>query len=119
MRTEDIVVLKMGRQYAHGIGVVGNYEYVDEFNDIDGWDLGHARRVRWLHRECSDFGASIFAVSATARLHHERALSWIRKTLGPIDDDGSWRDVEPLDFTADGGRSFDLTEDELAGYLFE
>ena len=122
MRQGDIVVLKMGLSCIHGIGVVGEYEHVDEFNDIDGWDLGHARRVRWLHRDpCGhNFETNVFTRSTTTRLHTESALDWIRETLSPIDDDGSWRDsgVEPLGFRAKDGSSFELTEDELAKYLF-
>ena len=115
----DIVVLKMGLSRLHGIGVVGNYEFVDEFNDIDGWELGHARRVRWLHRDCHGFETNVFTRSTTTRLYAESALAWIRETLDPIDDDGCWRDVEPLDFRANDGSSFKLKADELATYLFE
>lgn len=121
MREGDVVVLKMGLSRLHGIGVVGNYEHVDEFNDIDGWELGHARRIRWLHTNCKgkDFETNVFARSATTRLYTESALAWIRETLSRIEDDGSWSDVAPLCFSADNGSSFALTEDELATYLFE
>ena len=45
----DIVVLKLGTNLVHAVGqIVGDYEYCEEFNDIDGWDIGHVRRVRWL-----------------------------------------------------------------------
>ena len=119
MRTGDIVVLKMGLSRLHGIGVVGDYEFVDEFNDIDGWELGHARRVRWLYRDRHDFETNVFTRSTTTRLYAEMALAWIRETLDRIDDDGCWSDVEPLNFLANDGGSFELAEDELAAYLFE
>ena len=119
MRTGDIVVLKMGLSRLHGIGVVGDYEFVEEFNDIDGWELGHARRVRWLYRDRHDFKTNVFTRSTTTRLNAEMALAWIRETLDRIDDDGSWSDVEPLNFPANDGGSFELAEDELAAYLFE
>jgi len=45
----DIVVLRLGTNEVYGVGtIVGNYEWNDEFSDIDGWDLQHIRRVRWL-----------------------------------------------------------------------
>ena len=49
MMAGDIVVLKLGTDLVHAVGqIVGDYEYCEEFNDIDGWDIGHIRRVRWL-----------------------------------------------------------------------
>ena len=115
----DIVVLKMGLSQLHGIGVVGNYEHVDEFNDIDGWELGHARRIRWLHRDCHNFDTNVFTRSTTTRLYNESALAWIRETLSRTDDDGNWKDVDPLDFSANDGSSSKLEEDDLATHLFE
>jgi len=45
----DYIVLRMGTTDVLGLGVViGNYEWNEEFGDIDGWDLEHVRRVRWL-----------------------------------------------------------------------
>ena len=121
MREGDLVVLKLGLSQLKGIGVVGNYQHVDEFNDIDGWELGHARRIRWLHRDCHQFKTNVFTISATIRLHNESALAWIRDTLSRVDDDGLWRDsdVKPLNFRAKDGTSPELKEDDLATYLFE
>lgn len=49
MMAGDIVVLRLGTDTVHAVGqIVGDYEYCEEFNDIDGWDIGHVRRVRWL-----------------------------------------------------------------------
>lgn len=49
MVTGDVVVLRLGTNEVHGVGeIVGPYEWHDEFGDIDGWDLQHVRRVRWL-----------------------------------------------------------------------
>lgn len=47
----DFVVLRTGTASVCGVGqVVGPYEWRDEFGDVDGWDLQHVRRVRWLWR---------------------------------------------------------------------
>ena len=113
------MVLKMGLSRLHGIGIVGDYEFVEEFNDVDGWELGHARRVRWLHRDRHDFETNVFTRSTTTRLYAYTALAYIRMSLDQIDDDGCWHDVEPLDFPANGGGSFELAEDDLAAYLFK
>lgn len=45
----DLVVLRMGTTDVFGVGaIVGSYEWNEEFGDIDGWDLEHIRRVKWL-----------------------------------------------------------------------
>jgi len=45
----DIIVLRVGTQYVYGVGeIVGDYDWSDLFSDVQGWDLQHFRRVRWL-----------------------------------------------------------------------
>jgi hypothetical protein len=49
MTDGDLVVLRLGTSLVPAVGqVVGPYEWHDGFGDIDGWDLQHVRRVRWL-----------------------------------------------------------------------
>lgn len=44
----DAVLLRTGLATIAAVGlVVGGYEYVNAFDDVNGWDLQHARRVRW------------------------------------------------------------------------
>ena len=51
MKEGDFVVLRLGTHSVYGVGqVVGDYEHIEEFNDVDGWDIGHVRRVRWFWR---------------------------------------------------------------------
>ena len=39
----------MGTTDVLGFGVVvGHYDWNDAFGDVDGWDLQHVRRVKWL-----------------------------------------------------------------------
>ena len=45
----DIVVLKVGTTDVYGVGIVkGEYQHCLEFGDVDGWDLEHVRRVKWV-----------------------------------------------------------------------
>ena len=45
----DLVVLRLGTRKVFGVGqIVGGYEWCGNFNDVDGWDLAHVRRVRWF-----------------------------------------------------------------------
>ena len=49
MKDGDLVVLRIGTASVLGVGqIVGPYQWLEEFGDIDGWDLQHVRRVRWL-----------------------------------------------------------------------
>lgn len=49
MTEGDLVVLRLGTSIILAVGeIVGNYEWCPEFGDIDGWEIQHVRRVRWL-----------------------------------------------------------------------
>lgn len=44
----DAMALRVG-QGVRAIGIVaGHYEYFEQFDDVNGWDLRHGRRVRWF-----------------------------------------------------------------------
>lgn len=49
---DDIVILK--RPYhrewrIQAVGrIIGDYEYLEQFDDVEGWDLQHCRRVEWV-----------------------------------------------------------------------
>jgi hypothetical protein len=45
----DLIVLRVGTSDVFGVGeMVGEYAWFADFEDIDGWNLQHVRRVRWL-----------------------------------------------------------------------
>ncbi len=49
LKPRDIVVLRVGTQQLYGVGeVVGDYDFSEAFSNVQGWDLQHFRRVRWL-----------------------------------------------------------------------
>ena len=44
----DVFLLRTGIATIAAVGLVaGDYLYVNAFDDVNGWDLQHARRVRW------------------------------------------------------------------------
>lgn len=44
----DVMLLRTGLARIAAVGVVvGGYEHVNAFDDVNGWDLQHTRRVRW------------------------------------------------------------------------
>jgi hypothetical protein len=44
----DVVLLRTGLATVAALGLVaGDYLYLNAFDDVNGWNLQHARRVRW------------------------------------------------------------------------
>lgn len=55
MSDGDLVVIRIGTSEVFGVGViVGGYGWSELFADMDGWDLQHYRRVRWLWKGASE-----------------------------------------------------------------
>jgi len=49
MKEGDIVILRTGTNFVHAVGLIsGNYSWNELFSDIDGWDIQHVRRVKWV-----------------------------------------------------------------------
>ena len=60
----NVVLLRKGRSKLLAIGLVASgYLYLEQFDDVYGWDLQHARRVRWcrLPQVC-DFAQPVFGM---------------------------------------------------------
>lgn len=65
VQTGDVVLLRIGISTIRAVGLVASeYLYLPQFDDVNGWDLQHARRVRWseLPKEYS-FGSSVFGAN--------------------------------------------------------
>jgi hypothetical protein len=61
----DAVLLRTGLSRIRAVGLVtSDYLYLNAFDDVNGWDLQHARRVRWSELPTEyDFGAPIFGAN--------------------------------------------------------
>jgi hypothetical protein len=59
---DDAVVLRMGRTTIRAVGLIaGPYEYSDRFDDVNGLDRQHYRRVRWFELPSEyAFGEAVF-----------------------------------------------------------
>jgi hypothetical protein len=67
MQKGDVVLLRTGLATIAAVGIVdSDYLYLNQFDDVNGWDLQHARRVRWcrLPQEYS-FGSQVFGANPT------------------------------------------------------
>lgn len=63
----DIVILRQGRSAVRAVGIIASeYRYLPQFEDVDGWDLQHGRRVRWfLLPEPYEFDTPVFGANPT------------------------------------------------------
>jgi hypothetical protein len=91
MKDGDLVVLRLGTSKVLGVGeVVGDYEWMDLFGDVDGWDLQHVRRVRWLWTSANDpkeFPVySMKLGDPTQRLDSKNVRTWMASLdISPIE----------------------------------
>ena len=79
----DLVLLRTAIRTVAAVGIVaGAYDFLEPFDDVNGWDLRHARRVRWgqladpYHFEFPVFGANPPRVS---RVQNDNAVDFARR----------------------------------------
>jgi hypothetical protein len=120
MADGDLVVLRMGTATVLGVGqVVGGYEWREEFGDVDGWDLQHVRRVRWLWK-AADPPQKTFDTWAfkqgdtTQKLSNGSVIGWLAKLAIP--DDAFSRPLVDLP-PADDGNKIDVKK--ISEFLFD
>ena len=67
---DDVLLLRTGRSTIRAVGLVASdYQYLPQFDDVNGWDLQHARRVRWCPLpEPYGFGRPVFGVNRISRI---------------------------------------------------
>ena len=118
MQDGDIVVLKFGRKKIFGVGViVGDYEWLEEFSDIDGWDLQHVRRVKWLWKgenNPKEFATSTLTIETTTRINKLEVLEWL-ETLA-IEETAYERKLVTLPKSSN---KKEVKFDEVSEYLFD
>ena len=74
-----LVVLRLGTGLVLAVGeIIGGYEWNDEFGDVDGWDLQHVRRVRWLWKGEQLFPTySLKMGDTTQRINNGPITRWL------------------------------------------
>jgi hypothetical protein len=81
----DIFLLRTGISRICAVGIVASeYLYLNQFDDVNGWDLQHARRVRWckLPQEHT-FTTPVFGANPTrcSRTWNEEVLDYADRFL--------------------------------------
>jgi len=67
MQIGDVVLFRTGITTIAAVGLIASdYMYFNQFDDVNGWDLQHARRIRWcrLPQEYA-FGGQVFGANPT------------------------------------------------------
>jgi hypothetical protein len=85
----DIVLLRLGTGRICSVGEVADDspQWVDEFGDVDGWDLQHVRRVRWFPNTQQEFPLKTLGgqVKTFANVAVRSVLEWLTTIDVPID----------------------------------
>ncbi len=85
----DIVLLRTGLSRIQAVGLVASeYLYLNQFDDVNGWDLQHARRIRWCELPLEyDFGSPIFGANPMrfSRVGSEEVIDYVQELGVPLD----------------------------------
>ncbi len=85
LRTGDLLLLRTAISQVAAVGLVASgYEFLEPFDDVNGWDLRHGRRVRWCRLpEPYRFETSVFGANPRrlARVLSEEAVDTARSFL--------------------------------------
>lgn len=116
MQDGDIVVLRAGTSDVYGVGGRGRRLHLARgFRDIDGWDYGHVRRVRWLWRYRDAprrFARHTLRPGDTVQVMDAKpVLEWLEGL--PVDPEAWRRPLRELP-----GPSRDSDWEEISAYLF-
>ncbi len=86
LRVGDLLLLRTALAEVTAVGLVaGDYEFLAPFDDVNGWDLRHGRRVRWFRLpEPYRFDESVFGANPRrlARVRNAVAVDYARSFLG-------------------------------------
>ncbi len=113
----DVVVLRMGTSEVLGVGVViGGYEWLDIFGDVDGWDLQHVRRVKWLWNGINN--PKIFPTytlkqgDTTQRLDSKKVMDWLESLNLKFESNYDLTELPPYE-------NDDIDFNEVSEFLFD
>jgi hypothetical protein len=85
MQMSDLILLRTGRATVHAVGIVASdYLYLPQFDDVNGWDLQHGRRVRWCRlAEPYTFGSSVFGggPAQLAQVNHPELVDLAQRVI--------------------------------------
>jgi hypothetical protein len=85
MAVGDAVLLRTGVSRIRAIGLCASeYLYLNAFDDVNGCDLQHARRIRWSELPTEyDFGSAVFGANPprVSRVAHPAVVDYVHRYL--------------------------------------
>lgn len=83
MQVGDLVLLRISGSTIAAVGIVASdYLYLNQFDDVNGWDLQHARRVRWTRLpQAYSFDMAVFGGNPArcSRTWSEEAIEYAER----------------------------------------
>lgn len=114
----DVLVLRTGQARIVAIGIVtGRYEHLPVFDDVNGWDLQHALRVRWgrLSEEHEFNGAPFGAIpSRCSRVRNAEVADFANRFLKSAPK--SWQSA-PLPALPQEDPRLEMVPEAIAGLV--
>jgi len=85
LKLDDVILLRTGLSRIRAVGLVASeYLYLNQFDDVNGWDLQHARRIRWCELPADyDFGSSVFGANSPrfSRAASDEVIDYARRFI--------------------------------------
>jgi len=82
----DVVLLRVGTDNVVAVGVIASdYLYLEQFDDVHGWDLQHARRVRWRVLPSPQvFSSRVFGANPPrfSRVNSDEVVQFAKEVMG-------------------------------------
>ena len=123
MDASDLVVLRLGTNKVYAVGeIVGGYEFHEECNDIDGWDIGHVRRVRWLWKYKNgpeEFPTHTLKFGDTTQLLNESKSHLVIKWMKSLDGSETVGQPKLKDLPSKNDNARNIDIEEISDFLFD
>lgn len=96
----DVLLLRTGQSTIRAVGLVASeYQYLPQFEDVNGWDLQHCRRVRWCPlSEPHDFNRRVFSArpSRISRVYEAEVIEYANRFMQSPPTDWQTRSLPRL-----------------------
>ena len=83
LRIGDVLLLRTRLSTIRAVGLVASdYQYLPQFDDVNGWDLQHGRRVRWFALpKPYNFGGRVFGANPPrlSRVQSENVVGYANR----------------------------------------
>lgn len=114
----DVILLRTGLSRVVTVGEVGSdYQYINAVDDVNGWDLQHARRVRWGKLTASHtFATPVFGANPPrcSRVWNMEAVDFAARFVNSPPE--HWKSA-PLPELPDEDPALDTVPESIAGLV--